>query len=117
MGGPGDREELLLGRLRHAGQDQHAAIDLPVVGVPVALLVLGQAAKELVRDDVLDPDEVGLLGVAVEDGALDEVPVHHLAVVGDPHLVLPLRGQIGLALVVVEGIEVEPELLGRRVLL
>ena len=63
----------VFGQVRNAGGDQLTGLYLVVVTVPQALLVIGQAAEPLLADDVLDPDQACVGGVAVEDHALMQV--------------------------------------------
>lgn len=44
--------------------------------------------KELLGDDVLDGDELGMLAVRVVDEALATVPIQHRAIVVRDHLAL-----------------------------
>src|SRR4051794_14806623 len=102
------REEGVLGRLRQAGRDELAGEDLVVMGMPVALLVLRQRLKQPFRDDVLDADQVGVLRVAVEQDALDEVLVDLATEVVGLHL------HVRLVLGAVQTCDIDVEVLQRR---
>jgi hypothetical protein len=49
--------------------------------VPVAPFLVGQSREQLLGDEVLDPDEVGVVLVAVEQDTLKEVAVDVAAAV------------------------------------
>jgi hypothetical protein len=78
------------------------------VRVPVGLLRRGQAVEEALRDDVLDADQVGVDGVAVEEDALEEVLVHLAAEVVRLHL------HLRLVLGAMQADDVDVEVLQRR---
>lgn len=68
-------EFFVFGDCRDARHEEYTAFDLVLMRMPELLLLIWQALEQLLRDDVLDPNQTGVLLGAVVDQTLAHILV------------------------------------------